>query len=75
MNTAIFKPIQQIIGTRRPHWTFVIEDETLRINTMQFVLKWDIIDEILRDENFKCTEIIMHQAMGQVVCITYVGGT
>lgn len=75
MNTAIFKPILTIIGTRRPNWTFVIEDNTLRIHTMQFVLQWDIIDEILQNEDYKCTEIIMHQAMGQVVCITYVGGT
>lgn len=75
MNTAIFKPISTLIAARRPAWTFTIEDNNLRINTMQFVLNWDIIDEILENKDFKCTEVIMHQAMGQVVCIAYVGGT
>ena len=74
MNTAIFQPISKIIGARRPNWTITIEDNNLRINTMQFVLNWDIIDEMLQNKDFRCTEIIMHQAMGQVVCITYVGG-
>ena len=75
MNTAIFKPISTIIAARRPAWTFTIEDDVVRINTMQFAVDWAIIDEICQNKNYKCMEVIMQSSMGQVVCIRYVGGT
>ena len=75
MNEAIFRPIVKILEARRPSWTFVIEDNNVRIQTNQFVVNWDIIEEILENKDYKCTEVIMHQALGQVVCIAYLGGT
>ena len=74
MNTAVFQPIAKILAARRPTWTFIIEDDLLRINTMQFVVKWDIIDDILTNKDFKMEEVIMHQALGTVICISYHGG-
>ena len=74
MNTSIFKPIQTIIGSRRPAWTFVIEDNLVRIQTGQFAVKWDIIEEIVANKDFRLEEVIMHQGLGIVICVSYNGG-
>ncbi len=74
MNEAIFQPIAKVLVARRPAWTFVIEDNLVRIQTGQFVVKWDIIDEILSKKDFKLDEVIMHQGLGLVITMLYTGG-
>lgn len=75
MNEAIFLPISKTIAARRPSWTFVIEDNIVRIQTQQFVVDWAIINEILENNCFEIKEVIMHQGLGIVITIAYNGGT
>ena len=68
MNT--FTEIRKITGVRRPTWTFIIEDDMIRIFTRQFVVDFAIFQEILDTKHFVINEIIMHKGLGIVVCIT-----
>lgn len=74
MNTPIFQSMAKILAARRPAWTFVIEDNTVRIQTGQVVVKWDIIEEILGNKDLRIEEVMMQQALGVVITITYVAG-
>lgn len=65
--------MSKILAARRPAWTFVIEDNLVRIQTSQFVVQWDIIYEILENKEFKLEEVIMHNAVGIVICVRYIG--
>lgn len=74
MNENLFLPISQILTGRRPQWSFIIEDTLIRINTMQFVVDWEIISEILDSGDFKLEEVISHSQLGLVICIRNVAG-
>ena len=75
MIDPIFNQVAKVIGTRRPAWAFIIEDSLIRIMTKQFIVDWDIIDEILEDKDYKMEEVVMHQALGIVICIRNIKGT
>ncbi len=75
MNTAIFQPVAKTLAARRPAWTFVIEDNLVRIQTNQFTVDWAIIEEITESSDYKIEEVTMHQALGVVISIRYLGGT
>lgn len=73
MNKPTFASMSKILAARRPAWTFVIEDDLVRIQTSQFAVQWDIIYEILENKDFKLEEVIMHNAVGIVICVRYIG--
>ena len=75
MNVALFMPISKLIAARRPQWKIGIEDTLLRLSTQQFAVEWDIVDEMINSGDFVMEEVIMHQALGIVLCIRYTGGT
>ncbi len=74
MNNPFFVKMQKIIAARRPGWTYTIEDTCVRVNTMQFAVNWSIITEIIETKDYKVNEVIMHQALGTVITIEYIGG-
>lgn len=75
MNNPMFLPMTKIMAARRPAWKFVIEDNLVRILTSQFAVEWPIIEEIVQSDKYRLEEVIMHQALGLVICIRYIGGT
>lgn len=74
-NNKMFEPMARAVSTRRPAWKFVIEDTLVRILTQQFVVQWEIIDEIVNAGDYQIVECITHNQYGIVICIKYVGGT
>lgn len=60
---------------RRPKWNVIVEDSLIRISTQQFAVDWGIIEEIVRLGNYEVEEVIMHQALGIVICIRNIQGT
>lgn len=74
MNEEIFSPLVKVLQGRRPTWTFTIEDSLVRIATMYFAVNWEIIAEILEAGDYEVEEVIMHSALGQIICIRYKGG-
>ena len=75
MNEEIFTPLMKILHTRRPTWTYTIEDSLIRISTLFFTVDWEIIDEILEAGEYEVQDVMMHTALGQVISIRYKGGT
>lgn len=74
-NSKMFEPMSRTVASRRPAWKFVIEDTLVRILTGQFVVQWEIIDEIVNAGDYQLVETISHNQLGLVICIKYVGGT
>lgn len=74
MNTAMFAPITKMLEARRPQWTVTIEDSLLSLNTGYFSVEWPIIDEIMKNKDYKLERVTMHTVLGQVIVIRYVGG-
>ena len=74
MNTAMFSPITKMLEIRRPQWTVTIEDNLLSLNTGYFSVEWDIVDEIMKNKDYKLERVTMHTVLGQVIVIRYVGG-
>ena len=75
MNDDFFINLLKILGTRRPSWTYVIEDTLIRVSTQYFAVDWEIIDEILQNKDYKVEQVLMHSLLGQVICIRYVAGS
>lgn len=74
MNEEIFAPMIKVLRGRRPTWQYLIEDTLIRVSTMYFAVNWQIIDEVLEAGDYEVEEVIMHSALGQVICIRYKGG-
>ena len=59
--------IATFVHIRRPSWQFMAEDDLLRILTNQFVVDWNIITQIITNNNIELREVLSHAVHGIVI--------
>ena len=74
MIDPMFNAVAKVIGVRRPAWSFIIEDSLVRIMTKQFIVDWEIIDEIIDSGDFKIQDVVTHRELGVVISIRSLAG-
>ena len=57
------------VQANRPQWKYIVEGDTIRICTLQFVINWDIFRQIEDQKDFIVFEVIEHSTLGAVVCL------
>jgi len=56
------------VAANRPQWKWIVEGDTIRVCTGQFVTSWDIFRQIEAMNDYLIYEVIDHSTLGQVVC-------
>jgi len=56
------------VTANRPNWKWIVEGDTIRICTYQYVIAWDIIRKIEDMHDFMVSDVIDNPTFGQTIC-------